>query len=231
MITSRYYARCGGHGTLVRRGPTLKTSTSTSWLREFRKSSHMYNGDSKSEKIGPSYYSLFPQTLKSGPPPNGPFAVDVRKLRSEFLKLQSRTHPDLARTDADKSQYELASSQLNKAYSTLASPLSRALYLLESVGMGVEEDAARKMPQDPELLMEVYELLEEIENCQSEEEAADLSSSIEARINMTEKEVEESFNTHDLARAKNSTITLQYWVNIREALKEWEPGKPFRMVH
>ncbi|KAK9240476.1 hypothetical protein V1525DRAFT_395077 [Lipomyces kononenkoae] len=230
MNLSWYCARFGRHGTLGRL-VHLGQCSAPSPFREFRKSSYIYDKDVESGKIEPSYYSLFPQTLKSGAPPNGPFAVDVRKLRREFLKLQSKTHPDLARTEEDKSQYESASSQLNKAYSTLASPLSRALYLLESVGMGIEEDAGREMPQDPELLMEVYELLEEIENCQSEEQAADLSSSIESRIRRTEKEVEESFDAQDLAMAKKSTVTLKYWVNIREALKEWEPGKPFRMVH
>ncbi|KAK9365152.1 hypothetical protein V1509DRAFT_634151 [Lipomyces kononenkoae] len=230
MNLSRYYARFGRLVSLDRLVP-LRQCCVPSSLRQFRKSSYMCDKDVESGKREPSYYSLFPQTLKSGAPPNGPFAVDVRKLRREFLKLQSKTHPDLARTEADKSQYESASSQLNKAYSTLASPLSRALYLLESVGMGIEENAGQNMPQDPELLMEVYDLLEEIENCQSEERAADLSSSIESRIRKTEKEVEESFDAQDLRRAKESTVTLKYWVSIREALKEWEPGKPFRMVH
>ncbi|KAK9323249.1 hypothetical protein V1517DRAFT_321107 [Lipomyces orientalis] len=230
MHVSHCYTGFGAHKMTGRYVSYLKITTGR-LQRGFRSASQICNEASKSEKTWPSYYSLFPQTFKSGPPPHGPFAIDVRKLRNEFLKLQSKTHPDLARTEEDKSQYESASSQLNKAYSTLASPLSRAVYLLESGGMGIAEDAGRKMPQDPELLTEVYELLEEIENCQSEEEIGELSSSIDNRIRITEKELAESFDAHDLQRAKTATITMKYWVNIKEALKEWELGKPFRMLH
>lgn len=41
------------------------------------------------------YYALFPQTLPGGAPPDGPFDIDVRALRREFLQLQAASHPDL----------------------------------------------------------------------------------------------------------------------------------------
>lgn len=41
------------------------------------------------------YYALFPQTLPAGAPPDGPFDIDVRALRREFLQLQAASHPDL----------------------------------------------------------------------------------------------------------------------------------------
>ncbi|KAK4140023.1 HSCB C-terminal oligomerization domain-containing protein [Dichotomopilus funicola] len=42
----------------------------------------------------PAYYALFPQTLPDGPPPAGKFAIDLRALRAEFLRLQAASHPD-----------------------------------------------------------------------------------------------------------------------------------------
>ncbi|AEO54472.1 hypothetical protein MYCTH_2297084 [Thermothelomyces thermophilus ATCC 42464] len=42
----------------------------------------------------PTYYALFPETLPDGPPPKGKFAIDLRALRNEFLRLQAASHPD-----------------------------------------------------------------------------------------------------------------------------------------
>ncbi|KAK9453038.1 hypothetical protein V1511DRAFT_506352 [Dipodascopsis uninucleata] len=182
-------------------------------------------------KTGRTLYSLFPNSLPEGPPPNGPFEINIRELRSEFLKLQAKTHPDLAPKEEDKERFELESSKLNKAYSTLRDPLHRALYLLELNGMEISEDEGRKMPQDPELLMMVYEMLEEIEEAGSEEDIEGTKERLDGLINYAEESITKAFDTHDLETAKQATIELKYWTNIRESLKEWEPGKPIRMVH
>ncbi|KAK9450401.1 uncharacterized protein V1518DRAFT_413756 [Limtongia smithiae] len=176
-----------------------------------------------------SLYELFPKTFPQGAPPNGAFSVDPRALRSEFLRLQALTHPDHARTEEDKAAFETQSALLNKAYSTLRAPLPRAVYLLELRQMHVTED--ENLGQDPELLMQVYELLERIEECGSEEEVGKVGEEVAGFIATSEAEVEAAFDADDIEAAKVATIRLRYWVNIREALKEWQPGQPFRMVH
>src|SRR5262245_43856431 len=57
-----------------------------------------------------TYYDLFPKSFPDGPPPKGPFGIDSRSLRSEFLRLQAATHPDLAGASA---KAEAASARLN----------------------------------------------------------------------------------------------------------------------
>ncbi|KAK9478610.1 hypothetical protein V1514DRAFT_330566 [Lipomyces japonicus] len=190
-----------------------------------------YRRGYSTKDVESTYYSYFPQTVPSGPPPRGSFAIDIKRLRREFLQLQSKTHPDLARTEEERLKFESASSQLNKAYSTLSGVLTRALYLLELNKKHIAEDSGRTVIQDPELLAEVYEILERIEECTSEDEVKNLEDYISGRVLAEENGVEHAFETNDLDVAKDATIRLKYWVNIREALKEWEPGQPFKMVH
>ncbi|KKY32170.1 hypothetical protein UCDDA912_g07875 [Diaporthe ampelina] len=113
------------------------------------------------------YYDLFPETLPQGPPPQGPFDIDVRALRREFLRLQAASHPDYfhsasatasstssspssspsdpANTAAAKRrrQAEAMSSHINAAYKTLSHPLLRAQYILaERYGIDLAGDEA-----------------------------------------------------------------------------------------
>ena len=88
------------------------------------------------------YYNLFPQTLPKGPPPAGPFSINTRQLRSEFLQLQAKAHPDRfsslssasssspSHNLTEKRKAEALSAHINAAYKTLQDPLLRAQYLL-----------------------------------------------------------------------------------------------------
>ena len=62
---------------------------------------------------------------------------------------------------------QLQSSLLNKAYGTLKDPLARARYMLELEGVEVSESESL---HEPELLMEVMELREELDEVTNEEE-------------------------------------------------------------
>lgn len=119
----------------------------------------------------PTYYALFPETLPEGPPPAGKFAIDLRALRREFLRLQAASHPDFhhhaasassssssassststsstLRQDGNKSparlRAEATSALINQAYKTLSSPLLRAQYLLRELhGVDLEAEGPR----------------------------------------------------------------------------------------
>lgn len=115
-----------------------------------------------------TFYEIFPQTTPNGPPPQGSFDIDPRQLRKEFLQLQAQAHPD-RHQGADKARAEGASARISEAYKTLQNPLLRAQYLLSLRGIDVAEDETAKV-EDPELLMEVLEMRENIE---AAEEATD----------------------------------------------------------
>ncbi|KAI8963283.1 Co-chaperone Hsc20 [Daldinia sp. FL1419] len=178
-----------------------------------------------------SHYDLFPQTLPQGPPPKGPFAIDVRALRREFLTLQATAHPDLAPAGSVKRHAEAASARINDAYRTLADPLSRAQYLLR---LRWDIDAANEETarvEEPELLMLVLETREAIEEAASEEDLEPLRAENEERIKESEGRLASAFEEEDVERAKREVTRLRYWVNIKDAIQNWEEGKPVVLQH
>ncbi|KAJ9137863.1 hypothetical protein NKR23_g8825 [Pleurostoma richardsiae] len=201
----------------------------------------------------PSYYALFPQTLPQGPPPAGPFHIDTRALRREFLQLQAAAHPDFhhqaasaasspslphsadprAQYSAARRRAEAVSAHINAAYRTLSSPLLRAQHLLQTrfgVDLAGDEAAAAARP-DPDLLMEVLETREAIEGAEAEAELEPLRRENEARIRDTVEALERAFREDDVEAAKRETVRLRYWANIKESIDNWEPGKPVVLQH
>ncbi|KAI9694406.1 MAG: hypothetical protein M1822_000022 [Bathelium mastoideum] len=171
-----------------------------------------------------THYDLFPTTLPTGPPPSGPFILDARALRKEFLQLQAKAHPDLHATE-DKARAEATSAYINEAYRTLLNPLLRAQYLLSLRGIDVANDETAKV-DDPELLMHILELRERVEEAQSEEEIAEMKQENEARIADSENALDRIFKDDQrMEDAKQETIKLRYWTNVRESLDAWEKGK------
>ncbi|GAO14411.1 hypothetical protein UVI_02055340 [Ustilaginoidea virens] len=157
-------------------------------------------------------------TLPLGPPPSGHFPVDTRRLRSEFLRLQAKYHPDKHPQHA-KQQAEAMSAAINEAYKTLSNPLLRAQYLLQLQGVDVANDETLKM-EEPELLTKVLEAHEAIEDASCPEDLGALKESNEASIAASEKVLERAFHEHDVEKAKREAVRLRYWVNIRLALHD-----------
>ncbi|KAH8656998.1 putative chaperone [Tricladium varicosporioides] len=180
-------------------------------------------------RIPQTHYEFFPKTLSAGPPPNGPFHIDLRELRREFLQLQAVAHPD-RHSHHNKIRAEATSARINEAYKTLQSPLLRAQYLLGLRGVNVADDETAKVA-DPDLLMEVLEAREEIEGARSEEDLVELKRVNEERIGRSEEVLERAFREDDLRKAGDEAVSLRYWVNIRESLHAWEEGKPITLAH
>lgn len=176
-----------------------------------------------------THYDLFPQALARGAPPSGPFPIDLQALKREFLQLQGKAHPD-RHTGANKSRAEGTSALINEAYKTLQDPLLRAQYLLSLHGIDVAEDETAKI-DDPELLGEVLEVRETLESAENEGEIESLKTDNEARLEESVKLVGEQCEAGDWQGAKSEAVKLRYWVNIKEAIRDWEPGKPVVLVH
>lgn len=190
------------------------------------------------------YYALFPQTLATGPPPTGPFSIDVRALRREFLQLQAASHPDFHHAAASSSssqthsvsrrKAEALSSHINAAYKTLSSPLLRAQYLLaERHGIDLAGDEASSLtgPPDAALLGEVMAAREVIEDARSEEDLEGVRTENNERIRKCLEELERAFGREDVTTAVRETVRLRYWENIRESIEAWEEGKPVVLHH
>ncbi|GAB1311442.1 molecular chaperone [Madurella fahalii] len=199
----------------------------------------------------PAYYALFPETLPDGPPPKGKFAIDVRALRREFLRLQAASHPDFHHSAAaepssqspssssspDKSparlRAEATSALINQAYKTLSSPLLRAQYLLRELhGVDLEADErGAEAAADAELLMTVLEAREAIEEAETEADLDEVRAANEGRIRESEEALGRALERADVPAAKDEAVRLRYWVNIREGVDNWERGKPVVLQH
>lgn len=202
----------------------------------------------------PSFYALFPKTFPLGAPPVGPFHIDVRALRTEFLQLQAAAHPDFhhhasgAATESDtgrggggssghssaRARAEALSSLINEAYRTLASPLLRAQYLLRQrfdVDLANDESTLHGTGKDMELLMAVLEVREEIEQATSEEDLDPVRTANDARMRASEAALADAFAADDAAAARREAVRLRYWVNIDDALRNWERGKDIVLEH
>ncbi|KAJ3299499.1 hypothetical protein HK104_008688 [Borealophlyctis nickersoniae] len=152
------------------------------------------------------------------------------QLRQRFLKLQQAVHPDSfgQKSETEKTWSEQQSSFINKAYQTLRDPLARAKYLLEQGGVHVDEAASL---DDPDLLMAVLDAREQLEEAETDEEVAAIGAENEKRLRETMKSLAEAFAAGDLDRARDLTIQLQYWTNIKRAVNEWSPGKRVELHH
>ncbi|KAF9166631.1 hypothetical protein DFQ26_007328 [Actinomortierella ambigua] len=168
------------------------------------------------------------ETLGMPPEPN--FDVDVKDLRIKFFKIQQLIHPDSysQNTNGDQAHAQQQSTFTNKAYACLKEPLSRANYILELKGVGVQEAESL---ENPELLMEVMEARELLEEAETEAEVDQLKSQNDARIEETTQGLSKAFKEEDLATAKKLAIQLQYWIRIQNVIRDWAAGKPIVADH
>ncbi|KAL1958009.1 hypothetical protein VTO42DRAFT_5221 [Malbranchea cinnamomea] len=181
-----------------------------------------------------NHYTIFPKTFPNGPPPASPFAISVPDLRREFLSLQALVHPDKFPSGPAKERAEALSARINEAYRTLSDPLSRAQYLLaHNHGIDVmAEDGAQKHPQDADTLMQVLEAQEAIEEAEDEATIAELKSENGQRIDRCVAELGQAFDRGDVEQARDECVKLKFWYNIRDCLRDWEPGmKEVKLVH
>ncbi|PIA14797.1 Co-chaperone Hsc20, partial [Coemansia reversa NRRL 1564] len=146
------------------------------------------------------------------------FDVDTALLRRNFLRLQQAVHPDSfsQRPDIERKLAEAQSSWINHAYSALKDPLLRAHYLLGLYGRGIhEEDKAA----DPELLMEIMELREEIEGARTEPQISSLRQANDSRISSVIEELSRAFGSGALESAQQLTNKLQYLRRVAQAIQ------------
>jgi molecular chaperone HscB len=114
--------------------------------------------------------------------------LDTSALEKQFYKLSRKLHPDLhARASAEEQASILAqSSQLNDAYRTLKNPVSRVEYLLELLGVRVNENDASKKTDAPrvpaDLLEEVFELNMQLEEMRANKKMGEDDAQLRADL-------------------------------------------------
>ena len=183
------------------------------------------------------YYSIFRQTLPQGPPPSGPFPIPPRALRSEYLQLQQRLHPDLKNHNNRHNHHHnpphspahtsplpanVDSSTISKAYSTLLDPLLRAEYILATQSPTSYDPETASSPS-PQLLSEVLELREEIEEVAGHKgEISRMITEIQGRIESEAESVGISLERGEWEEAKQGVGRWRYWASMISRLEQLE---------
>lgn len=143
------------------------------------------------------------------------YDLDAKELQKKYRQMQSVLHPDKfsKRSDEEKQISENYSSLVNEAYKVLQSPLKRAIHLLSVKGENVAED--QKL-QDPEFLMEIMELNEEVEQADTPEKLSKLNEKNRKQLEALTKEVGECFDGNETKRAKEVIIKMKYYWSVGE---------------
>ncbi|KKF94238.1 J-type co-chaperone JAC1 mitochondrial [Ceratocystis platani] len=145
-------------------------------------------------------------------------------------------HKGRRHTATSQSMYELydASSCVfrHRHIQTCTQPKTKCAhrYLLGLRGINPGEDEQARV-DDPALLMTVMEAHEQIQEAKMEADLKSLNEENEERIKVSENILEKAFKEDAIQAAVEESVRLRYWVNIRDSIHNWEPGKPGTVQH
>ncbi|XP_063929865.1 iron-sulfur cluster co-chaperone protein HscB [Zophobas morio] len=141
------------------------------------------------------------------------FDIDQKQLTRKYRQMQSQLHPDkfTNKSEKEKDISEEFSSLVNKAYNTLQMPLKRAIHLLHVKGETIEEG---QRIDDPEFLMGIMELNEEVENADTDEKLKNLKYKNDNELLKIAKEIKTCFDENQITKAKETIIKMKYYNSV-----------------
>ncbi len=167
-----------------------------------------------------TYFELF--GLEPG------FELDLEDLAARYRDLQRAVHPDrfANATDQERRLSVQQAAQINEAYQTLRSPLSRARYLLQLQGIALDDtDTA----MDPMFLMEQMELRESLAGVRGQADPFAALMTLRDSVEQKEKDYIESlaaaFSGGEQAameEARETARKLQFMEKLLSELEELE---------
>ena len=139
------------------------------------------------------------------------YEIDLAALERAFFERSKQLHPDrVAGTTAAERVAVLSRSRaLNDAYQLVRKPVARAEYLLERAGVTIGDNERL----DPEFLMEILELREELAEARAAGDAARVESlqrAMQARRGQALEALPALFAASDFAAIKDRLILLRY---------------------
>ena len=137
------------------------------------------------------------------------FDLDPQVIERAFYDRSKDLHPDrFATAPAAERVAALSRSRaLNDAYQTLKKPVARAEYMLAQAGVTIGDNERA----EPELLMEVLELREELAASRKQRAVVQrLHDDMKGRRDTAVGKLPALFEQHDLAEIKKQLILLRY---------------------
>jgi len=148
------------------------------------------------------------------------YNVENEEIHRKYRELQKMLHPDKFGNKSEKERQisENLSSLINKAYSTLAHPLKRGMYMLQLKGISIPEGTTSL---NPEFLIEIMERNEEIENAiKDNDKVLKLAKESKELLNTMSKQVAQAFDKEDIETATRILIKMKYYDTIDNKLKK-----------
>ncbi|KAI4454371.1 iron-sulfur cluster co-chaperone protein hscb [Holotrichia oblita] len=147
------------------------------------------------------------------------YDVNQKALTNSYRKMQSVLHPDKFsnKSDIEKEISAEYSSLVNKAYNTLQTPIKRAIHLLSLNNETISED---NKSDNPEFLMEMMEVNEEIDEADSPEKLKSLRERNNRMLNKCSEEVSQHFKDNNIEKAKEAIIKMKYYGTIMRRIND-----------
>ncbi|GLT15465.1 co-chaperone HscB [Vibrio algivorus] len=154
------------------------------------------------------------------------FELDNNTLSETFRDLQRRFHPDkfASASERDRLMAVQKAAEINDAYQTLKSPISRAEYILALQGIDIR--AEQQTMSDPMFLMEQMELREEIEIIaqSNEPESAlfDFDSKIQTMYQQQLAQLKKQLESEQWDSAADGVRKLKFVNKLRYEIEQLE---------
>ncbi|AMD22249.1 HGL091Cp [Eremothecium sinecaudum] len=190
-----------------------------------RLSGKVFYSEAKLPKVF-NRFNLFPGTFPHG---NPSWNVDLRRLRREYLLLQSLSHPDTTSAGSTPKKDEEHSRKLNEAFNIIQNPVTRSQHLLELHGFDTSEKGLSAIGKNSELLATVMDVHEQLEKVEKWQEVKKILGENKRRMQETIKVLGAAFEKNDLEAAMQKSIELNYWAKLEKAMKEWTPGSKVKL--
>jgi molecular chaperone HscB len=154
------------------------------------------------------------------------YAVDLAVLRQLHRRLQQAHHPDRFVTESDGEQRRAVqiTAYLNQAYTTLSTPLTRGIYLLQLQGMDPLAPTNTQMPMD--FLLQQIELRESLDDMsgasEPQVEIDAMASQLQYQASQLEGDFAQAYSTSDFETAETAVRKLQFIVKLQQQLDALE---------
>lgn len=145
------------------------------------------------------------------------FNLHLDLLTEHYHALQSELHPDrfVGASESERQAATRYSALVNDAYSTLKSPLARAIHLLALHGVSVDFESSSI--DDIDLLEKQMAFREQLE---SPENLPALEQAILLDIASLEKTLSELFHQQEWEAAKKEVTKLQFYIKLQQEVKK-----------
>ncbi|KAH9416291.1 hypothetical protein DERP_000792 [Dermatophagoides pteronyssinus] len=148
------------------------------------------------------------------------YNIDLEYLRKNYLCLQQNMHPDMNinRSNIENELSSTNSSIINDGYKILRDPYQRAIYMLQLMFNIIIDEV--NVDSEPELLLEIMELNEEIELANNDHDGQQiLMEQLEENIEKLIKNLTIAFDELNGCEARKLTIKYSYYNNALAKLK------------